>query len=417
MFKEIKEKLLEEYNNLSNYYNDCCDKADVLYKNTKKNKIEIIGALTVISIIPVFIAAVSLLEGIPFSSFGMTLFGASITAISVSISYLGQKLIIFNAKKKMKKFTNAKKNREIVKELNIYELEKEKAKKKLEVIYAILDKVESKEKIFDEITRDGKYTITENSLSEEELNKNYELMLQNYNNKMQELDIIVSQEFLSKKFRDYRKKWDRIPTAISNGLVLGLLFSIPTCFGFLGDDLRKQIPAESALDLLKQIFSAFIPALAVSPITIFSTVRSSNDYLYAFNELNNTLGENALKQKPDKKTEENLEKNIEKLTNELIELGYSIKETEHTLKVITKGNVSSETKQRTILFTPYKPLKITEETRRAVLEHPELHSGLSVRVRMGKFYTDDEWEQRREEILNKPLPGDVKKRYTRKRKR
>ena len=69
MFKEIKEKLLEEYNNLSNYYNDCCAKADVLYKNTKKNTIEIIGGLTVISIIPVFIAAVSLLEGIPFSSF------------------------------------------------------------------------------------------------------------------------------------------------------------------------------------------------------------------------------------------------------------------------------------------------------------------------------------------------------------
>jgi len=71
-----------------------------------------------------------------------------------------------------------------------------------------------------------------------------------------------------------------------------------------------------------------------------------------------------------------------------------------------------------ILFTPlYKPLKVTEETRRNVLEHPELHKNLSVRARMGNFYTDEEWEQRRDKVLNTSLPGDNKKGYIRKKKR
>ena len=40
MFKEIKEKLLEEYKSKSEYYNLCYDKAEVLSKNTNKSKLE-----------------------------------------------------------------------------------------------------------------------------------------------------------------------------------------------------------------------------------------------------------------------------------------------------------------------------------------------------------------------------------------
>ena len=351
MFKEIKEKLNKEYNDLVDYYDDCYDKANALRKNSKKHKIELTAGITLAAIIPVFIAFVKLLEGMTFSYISMTLTFASITGISLGIGFLGQKLITLKPKRKMKKITNAKKNREIVTELNKYEIEKIKTKNKIKVIEAIYEKVESKEKILNEITSDGKYTVTENNLSEEELNKNYELMLQSYNSKMNELDIIVSQNFLRKKFRDYRKNWDRIPNAISNGLVMALLLSFPTDMGFLGDVLRKQIPMESMSDYIKQIFSIFIPMLAISPITIFSTIRSSNDNLYAFNELNNSLGENSLDQKPNKNKEENLDENIEKLTNELVELGYSLKETEHRLKQITLQKSDKEKTWDDLMYT------------------------------------------------------------------
>lgn len=351
MFKEIKEKLIKEYNNLIDYHNDCSTKANILYKNTKKHKIELTAGLTLAAIIPVFIAFVKLLEGMTFSYISMTLTFASITGVSLGIGYLGQKLITIKPKRKMKKITNAKKNKKIVTELNKYEMEKLKTKNKIKVIEEIYEKVESKEKIQNEITLDGKYTVTENNLSEEELNKNYELILQSYNSKMKELDIIVSQNFLIKKFRDYRKNWDRIPNAISNGLVMALLLSFPTDMGFLGDELRKQIPMESMSDCIKQIFSAFIPMLAISPITIFSTIRSSNDNLYVFNELNNSLGENSLDQKPNKKIEENLEQNIDRLANELVELGYSLKETEHRLKEINWQKSDKEKTWDDVMYT------------------------------------------------------------------
>lgn len=105
---------------------------------------------------------------------------------------------------------------------------------------------------------------------------------------------------------------------------------------------------------------------------------------------------------------------IKKLKNEYCSITKEIKEIK---KQLYSRNLTEKERQKEVLFTSYPPLKITEETRRAVLEHPELHSRCSIRVRMGKFYTDEEYEQRREEVLSKPLPGDEKKRYTRKRKR
>lgn len=75
----------------------------------------------------------------------------------------------------------------------------------------------------------------------------------------------------------------------------------------------------------------------------------------------------------------------------------------------TKGN---------ILFQDFPRLRITEETRQQILRYPQLHSGLSVRARMGRIYTDEEYEQRRERVLSTPLPGDepkVRKRGTKKK--
>lgn len=66
---------------------------------------------------------------------------------------------------------------------------------------------------------------------------------------------------------------------------------------------------------------------------------------------------------------------------------------------------SDKTKE-TILFEEFPKLKITEE---AVLEHPERYTDCDVRTRMGKFYTDEEYEQRREEVLSRPLPGEEEK--------
>ena len=65
-------------------------------------------------------------------------------------------------------------------------------------------------------------------------------------------------------------------------------------------------------------------------------------------------------------------------------------------------------KSKNILFEDFKPIEITEATRRDVLEHPERYANCPPRIRMGNFYTDEEWKRYAEESLNKPLPGDIK---------
>lgn len=69
----------------------------------------------------------------------------------------------------------------------------------------------------------------------------------------------------------------------------------------------------------------------------------------------------------------------------------------------------SDEKKENILFEEFPRLKITEETKKDILEHPERYTSCDVRTRMGKIYTDEEYEQRRNEILSKPLPGGEEK--------
>lgn len=47
---------------------------------------------------------------------------------------------------------------------------------------------------------------------------------------------------------------------------------------------------------------------------------------------------------------------------------------------------------------------ITEKVRQSIVNYAKSHSIGNVRIYMGRFYTDQEYEQRRQRILNTPLP-------------
>ena len=66
-----------------------------------------------------------------------------------------------------------------------------------------------------------------------------------------------------------------------------------------------------------------------------------------------------------------------------------------------------------IVFMDFKPIKITEEMRKDVLEHPEKYINCPPRIRMGKFYTDEEKEEYLKKSLKRPLPGGKKLRFKR----
>lgn len=60
------------------------------------------------------------------------------------------------------------------------------------------------------------------------------------------------------------------------------------------------------------------------------------------------------------------------------------------------------------LFEEFPEFKVTEETRKDVIENPQKYSGCDIRIRMGKFYTDEEYQRKIEEGLSRELPGQKK---------
>lgn len=61
-----------------------------------------------------------------------------------------------------------------------------------------------------------------------------------------------------------------------------------------------------------------------------------------------------------------------------------------------------------ILETDYKKIKITDKTKEKIIKHHKLNYSLPVKVFMGKFYTDDEYNRKRNKAFNTTLPGDEK---------
>ena len=56
-----------------------------------------------------------------------------------------------------------------------------------------------------------------------------------------------------------------------------------------------------------------------------------------------------------------------------------------------------------IMNTEFSNLKIDESTRERVKQFAFRYRG-SVRISSGRIYTDEEYEKRREKVLNTPLP-------------
>lgn len=52
----------------------------------------------------------------------------------------------------------------------------------------------------------------------------------------------------------------------------------------------------------------------------------------------------------------------------------------------------------------FPPLRVTEESREKMIKYAKAHIVGDVRLAMGRFYTDAEYEARQKKILLTPLP-------------
>ena len=57
------------------------------------------------------------------------------------------------------------------------------------------------------------------------------------------------------------------------------------------------------------------------------------------------------------------------------------------------------------LFVDFPEFKVTEKIKKDVAKKPQKYSNCDARIRMGKFYTDDEYQKKIDEGLNRKLPG------------
>lgn len=57
-----------------------------------------------------------------------------------------------------------------------------------------------------------------------------------------------------------------------------------------------------------------------------------------------------------------------------------------------------------VISRPFPRFKITEKLRDNIKVHPLSYQNCDVRIRLGLFYTEKEWEEKRNKILSKKLP-------------
>lgn len=210
-------------------------------------------------------------------------------------------------------------------------------------------------------------------------------------------DIAFNQEILDANESPIKSISGKIGTSLIVSLILGTIIS----FNIL--PIYSNFSLLNSLIVYSSFFGLSLSMIFGIEILVEKSMKKYKDKIKDDNieikSLMSTLNkkqEHLLELKKESKKD-----NENKLTNE----DYKTKLV--FIKNITDFYKTIEQQKRDYIFEKSFPkLSITEETREDVLKHPNLYSNCDVRTRMGKFYTDEEYEKHIEESLNRPLPGE-----------
>lgn len=310
----------------------------------------------------------------------------------------------FKNKERLKKASNAKTQQERIEHATKYEIARDRLLCKIRILENTYEEIRKKEKIDSELglqTTKDKMDIR----SLEELNRSINSIDDLIYEKLANIDQSSAKVTLKKKFwreRDKYQKFFDIPLA-------GLL-------GFVGGFIVYNIPmiaaAAAGIPTDASTLQLFIPGIITGAASTVYFVKRNLDYTRAFKKVNReVLGDNAI---PETVDDSKRKRKIANNKTERFDLELSgqmsqatslatLQEEEKAIKQ-AKYNTGDE-----ILFEDFGPVKVTEATRQHVLENPGLYKNCPPRIRQGMFYTDEEYEARFEEVMNKPLPGGEEK--------
>ena len=359
MLDEIKNDIEKEFSEICDYSNDCKNKQKVLDANTNDSKFTNIGNIGILSLLPFLFIVYPVTAGIS------TAFGVAF-ALSLAIGYVGQFIITSISKRKMKKFTSAKKNSDIVEEMMYYEMEIYKSKNRKEALREMYKSIESTQLILG----DDSIEFYQNKY----LKRKKEMLSKAYEERMEQLDVLTLQDYFKK--RNLGSKRERVGNIIIYALMISLFISFMISIPSLEESLIAGIE-----DMGRLFAISFSPALVVTPLSLLYFIKRDKDFMKAFHNLNQSLGENALSEELNIENEKELENMISSKLSEIVKLGVELKEIGYAIE---KTNVETTT-----------DIKSKED--------------MSFQDRPEKHMSCDDNEEEYEEELNRPiLDGEEK---------
>ena len=257
------------------------------------------------SIFPYFGGIVSLLilakNGI-ITSIPSEILSFTVVGTSLGVGAIGNKILDwkFKIKEKLKTFTNASSDYELLKEEIKNTLESEKLRNRNRVIEIIKDFIDM---------APTRYNVEDGAISQnkENVEKRIEKLSRDLEEKYNELDVLTTQEVLHEKFLKLRCGQNSLNT-ISKGMIGGLLAMSYVALPFI----TLNIVSTYSTSLLT-ILSPFIIGIVGSSGYIIKKIKDSR---IVFNELNAELGEYALSDKIKDSSKERLD--IDKKINDKI---------------------------------------------------------------------------------------------------
>lgn len=281
VFKEYKKELEKQYHENREKINDCLKKLQVLEKNSYDSKIgesTLFSAMSMLlpilaiyhySIWPEFLTA----NPIPFTN---NLF----TAFSLSTGILGQKLVdkCRGTKKELKKFSNAKTQRENIEETVRYKTEMLKVMDCNEILENVINSLEVKMAI--------NFLHESNDLDKKQIEENMKNIEKLLAETYKKIEYVTSKTTLDRYSElKAKKNWSEISI---NGLSTGLLSTLYCNLPFIGISLRLQNYSVPIEILFAQIL---VPFLIGSASSIIYQIKKQKDVQKACEQINKEIQE------------------------------------------------------------------------------------------------------------------------------
>ncbi|MBR1413392.1 MAG: hypothetical protein IJ574_01825 [Bacilli bacterium] len=348
MYKDIKDRIAEEYQENKNKIDELDKKIHAISLNSFERRLTNVAAfsmlpwliLTMVSMSLIKLEILTNINLIHLITLGVPL---TIGVISENMLYKKSKL-----KKQLKKESDAITNEKLLEEKIRNEIEKVKLENKNDVLASTFKNVVAKEEVIESLGKEFNLSKKDNSDSQEELEKLVE-------EKNKELELLSTKNVLKEKFSSVRNNFNKYDDMITHGILGGvmvmMIWSAP------------NIAVGSILKQGSSLLNIFIPLILGATVTAGYIIQNDNTYKNVFKKINNELGDDALpeKTKVSKIVTNSEENNIERFDKEIFNTKIQLSEARLQLEMLKHDMNNTDINETNNKVTISNDLEITND--------------------------------------------------------